>query len=176
MQFTKNIKRIFCAIIVTLAINNFCNGKSVYVFPSIGSSEVRAYKIDANSLVFQKGANALSYSSPVGIALCESDFGRELFCSFEGRNVVELINAQEFISDGTVTVPNSGNLAGLVFDKNKGKLYTVNRYQNRLWSYSWNPETKTLLADFNSPYYVILEGLETGSGKGSFGIALDEVP
>jgi len=78
MHFTKNITGIFCALIIIGAINNNCIGKSVFVIPSIGDTEIRAYKIDGSSLTYQASAD-VTYSSPVGITVHESDYGRWLF-------------------------------------------------------------------------------------------------
>jgi hypothetical protein len=131
--------------------------------------ELKSYEIDGNSLTYQATGDA-NYSSAVGITVNESEYGKWLFCTFEFENVIELIDAQTMEPDGEITVPNtySNNLAGIVIDNSESKLYVVERFTNRLWSYSWNPATKTLTPNFDAPYYIELKE------SGSFGIALDE--
>jgi len=73
-----------------------------------------------------------------------------------------------------VIAPGADDLAGVAMDTNNSKLYAVDRYTNHLYSWTWDPETKSLTPDFDDPYYIILEDLEQGEPFGAYGIALDE--
>ena len=144
---------LLCVVILVSMISNAWAGKSVYVISNKGGKEIQAYKVDANSLTYQATTYTTS-SSNVGLTIHESDYGKWLFCTFESSDKIELIDAQSMISDGETEVPYATNLAGVVMDTSNSKLYAVDRDTNHLYSYSWDPSTKTLINDFNDPSFL----------------------
>ncbi|MHC4633445.1 MAG: hypothetical protein ACYS9C_19540 [Planctomycetota bacterium] len=149
--------------------------RSVYVISDTEASKMQAYKVEDANLVYQIDYHFVSETwGPVGIAIDESEHGEYLFVTFEGDNIIELVNAKTMEYVDVATTPGATNLSGIEMNMSKNKLYAVNRYTNHLYSYSWNPATKILTPDFNDPYYIELEGLVYGIPKGAFGIALDE--
>ncbi|GAG85243.1 unnamed protein product, partial [marine sediment metagenome] len=67
--------------------------------------------------------------------------------------------------------PNANNLAGIVVDQDKQKMYMVDRDTTHLYVYSWDATNKILTNDItSSPYYITLPGVSSGL----HGIALDE--
>jgi len=169
----KFVVLLLSLIIFVIDFSTLAKAKSVYVISNINGNKVQAYKVDANSLTYQVTANT-TYNSPVGIAIDESEYGDFLFLTFENQDKIELVNAKTMQYVNTVTATGATNLAGIAMDTDKSKLYAVDRYTNHLYSWSWNPLTKTLTRDFNDPYYIDLNDLEYGEPNGAFGIALDE--
>ena len=165
-------KHVFKALILTilvLTIYETTYAKSVYVINDTGSSEMQAYKVEDANLVYQTDYHFVSEVwGPVGLAIDESGYGQFLFATFESKNEIELINAKTMQYVDTVTAPQANNLAGIVVDKDKSKVYIINRETNHLYVYSWNRMTKELTLDFPSPYYVELQDCFQG-----YGLALD---
>jgi hypothetical protein len=143
-------------------------GKSVYVISSTNANKVQAYKVDANSLTYQTEYDT-TYGSPVGIAIDESEYGQYLFLTFENQDEIEIVNAKSMQYVDTVIAPQATNLAGLVFDDSKDRLYAINRPTNRLYIYSWDAENRELTLVYGDPYYVELADCQDG-----YGLALDE--
>jgi uncharacterized protein YjiK len=162
-------------LVVIFSTTQTILAKSVYVINDTDDSQLQAYKIEGANLVYQTYYNLKSsYWGSVGLAIDESEYGEYLFVTFENENMIELVNAKTTQYIDTVTAPGATNLAGIAMDMSKSKFYAVDRYTNHLYSWSWNPATKTLTPDFNVPYYVELEGISSEFHKGAFGIALDE--
>ena len=102
----------------------------------------------------------------VGLAI-DTD-SEMLFITYEGSNVIQLINATTMTDEGTATAPTANNLAGIVVDQDKQKVYTVDRSTNQLYVYTWNEVTKTLTLDGGT--YKILPSVTSAHG-----LALDEI-
>ncbi len=178
MQSTKNIIGLLCAIIAITMSHSVYAEESLYVISYMDYGKLEAYEIDGDDLIWQDDGYTALHDNPVGITIHESDYGKWLFCTSEGSDKIELIDAETLVSDSIIAVPNAYDLAGIAMDTGKSKLYIVDRYTNRLWSYSWEPSAKTLTPDFDDPYYIELEDLECEPNyykKGAFGIALDEL-
>lgn len=142
--------------------------KSLYVIANINQNPtpIQAYNISGATLAFQAEYDVPSYAGgAVGLAVdTDSEF---LFVTYEASNTIQLINAKTMHSEGSVTAPDASNLAGIVVNQGKSKVYTVDRWTNKLFIYSWNAATKTLTLDGGT--FQNLPGL-----SGAFGIALDE--
>jgi len=171
----KNALRILSLIFLVVSTTA---GRSVYVINDTTNSQLQAYKIEDANLIWQANyvckTETVVGIGAVGLAVDESEYGEFLFVTFEGESEIELVNAKTMQYVDMVTAEGSANLAGIVADQNKSKVYTMERYTNHLYSYSWDPSTKTLTPDFNDPYYIELQGMEYLPPKGAFGIALDE--
>ncbi|MBA4178302.1 MAG: hypothetical protein C0505_17350 [Leptothrix sp. (in: Bacteria)] len=144
--------------------------KSLYIIANINASPtpIRTYDIQGapNHLVFQATQNVPAFAGgAVGLGLDSAS--KKLFVTYEGSNVIQLLDAQTFANLGTTTAPGAGNLAGIVVDQGKGKVYTVDRETNRLYVYTWTPATNTLTLDGGT--FKALAGVSQANG-----IALDE--
>ncbi len=160
--------RLFVAALAILTLAFFGNGyaKSVYVIANINQSPtpIQAYDIQGSQVVYQA-----TYSVPyfgwgaVGLAI-DTD-SKTLFVTYEQSNTIQLLDATTMTDLGTTTAPGASNLAGIVVDEELQKVYTVDRYTNKLYVYSWDAGTATLTLDaqYNLP------GVTS-----AYGIALDE--
>jgi len=155
------------------AIPDIAKTKSVYVINDTEKSELQVYKIDGANLIYQTGYTCrfdpAGVTGAVGIAIDESEYGEFLFVTFEGKNEIELVNAKTMEYLDIVEAPQAYNLAGLVVDKNRRKVYSIDRTTSHLYVYSWNAEKRELTLDYPDPYYVELEDCYEG-----YGLALDE--
>jgi len=168
----KNKLRIFLFVIflAILTFAFFWNGyaKSLYVIADINQSPspIQAYDIQSNILVYQA-----TYGVPyhgwgaVGIAI-DAD-AAILFVTYEQSNIIQLVDAVTMTGIGSTTAPGAGNLAGIVVDHDKNRVYTMDRNTNHLYVYDWDPTTYTLTLIGGT--YVSLPGVSW-----AFGIALDE--
>jgi len=160
-------KSIITLVWLIIFVSTAMAGKSVYVISSTNANKVQAYKVDANSLTYQTDYDT-SYSGPVGIAIDESEHGQFLFVTFEGTSEIELVNAKTMEYVDTVTAQ-TNNLAGIIVDKGRRKVYIIDRPTDHLYVYSWDAENRELTLDYDDPYYIELEDVSQG-----FGLALDE--
>ncbi len=142
MYPTKNIIGLVCTIIAIAMSNLVYAEESLYVISYMVSGVLKTYEIEGNSLILQNTNYTALDDAKVGITVHESDYGKWLFCTFEGLDKIELVDAETLDSDSIKTIPNATNLAGIVIDNNRSKLYAVDRYTNHLYSYSWEPATK----------------------------------
>ncbi len=172
MPLNQRIPVIVSLIILITAISATAEAKSVYVIADTTAtpSPLQAYDIQGSSLVYQ-ATHSLSRAAAVGLAIdADSDSGF-LFVTFEATNIIETIevDAETMVSVGTVTAPGASDLAGIVADHGRSKLYVIDRETSNLYVYSWNAVTKELTLDLPDPYYVELEDCYQG-----YGLALDE--
>lgn len=126
------------------------------------------YKINGSNLVHQ--TNYICKTDPsgltgaVGLTIDESQYGEFLFFTFENTNEIELVNGKTMEYIDVVKAQQANNLAGIVVDKTREKVYIIDRLTNHLYVYSWNPKTKELTLDLPTPYYVDLEDCIEGYG------------
>lgn len=112
-------KKLNVGIISLIILNNImfsmAHARSVYVITDWAST-VKAYDIQGDQIVEQATAeNLADHGGAVGLAL---DPGSEmLFVTFEGSNVIEMVNAKTMISEeNPVTVPGVSSLAGIAIN------------------------------------------------------------
>lgn len=139
--------------------------KSLYVNRDIGNSQISAYDIQAapSYLVHQATSGSTGYG---GAGLAIDTDSEILFVTFETLGSLNMVDAKTLATLGSVTAPCASNLAGIVVDESKQKVYTMDRNTNKLYVYSWNAVTKTLTLDTMKN----LAGVSQAHG-----IALDEV-
>jgi len=184
MSVSKDHLTTALVLFVILIICTTAQAESVYVINDTTDSQLQAYKAEEPELVFQADYLCQTYFQPgvgaVGLAIDTSDYGDFLFATFEGQNKIELINANTMQYLDTLTASGASNLAGIVADQNKEKLYVVKRTTNQLYVYTWTEDNETLLLDDpNDPNYpdrkyYPLDGLGVYPSPGAFGLALDE--
>ncbi|GAJ07208.1 unnamed protein product, partial [marine sediment metagenome] len=161
---------ILAACILITAVTETATAKSLYIIADINGdpTPIRAYNIGAGGILsFQAEYGIPNYGwGAVGLAI-DSD-SKNLFVTYEGSNVIQLINATTMTDTGTTTAPGASNLAGIVYDHDKELLYCVDRGLPRVYVYNWEASTATLTQVPGSPFN--LTGTTT-----VYGIALDEI-
>ena len=174
----KWIPVIVSIIILVTTFTGTANAKSVYVIADTGTWEtdipiIQAYRIQDGNLVHQADYNCV-HPLAIGLAIdTDSEFlfvTHEKWIPYPG-NVVELINAKTMEYVDTVEATGASNLAGIVVDQGKQKVYSVDRGKKYLYVYNWYPNIPELVQDVNR---VELEGLVNQDIGGAWGIALDE--
>jgi len=159
---------LFVALLLLLA--GPASAKSLYVIASINlnPTPVQSYDIQSSPtyLVYQTTNPIPAYAGgAVGLTI-DTD-SKMLFATYEASNVIQLVDATTMTSAGSTTAPGASNLAGIVVDQGKKKVYTVDRETNHLYVYSWDSVTKTLTLDGGA--FKSLSGVSY-----AYGIALDE--
>jgi uncharacterized repeat protein (TIGR01451 family) len=176
-DLTTKIRIIASILLLTLCVSSmvgFATAKSLYGIASINQSPspVQAYDIQAGGTLVYQATYGVPYYAGGAVGLGIDSSAAVLFVTYEVSNVIQLLNAVTMTSLGTTTAPGASNLAGIVVDQGKNKVYTVDRNTNHLYVYNWNPTTKILSLD-----------LTAGGGDGivdltgvtdSYGLALDE--
>lgn len=173
------VKKLLLIVISSLVIlstnlSGTARGRSVYVISNTEvpdeTSRIQAYKIDGNNLSYQETYTSDIWGA-VGLAIDASEYGNFLFVTFEGEDEMELVNAKSMEYVDVVTATGASNLAGIVVDQSKQKVYVLKRQDNRLYVYLWNPITRKLTLEGDT--YKTLENIGTYP-NGAFGIALDQ--
>jgi len=173
MRFTRQIisdQSIVLFILIACSAQT-ARAKSVYAIINHQSDIIGAYKIDANQIDYQKEIQAPPHGARA-IDLAIDSGSSCIFVTYEGENIIEIINAKTLEYEGSVIAAGASNLAGIVFDESKQKLYTVYRETENLFVYFWDSTAKTLTPDETNPK--ILTELTESGGYGAYGIALDK--
>jgi len=160
----------FFSVLSLVVATGVVQAKSMYVIANINASPtpIRTYDIQAapSYLVFQSQTTVPAFAGgAVGLAIDTAS--AKLFITYEVSNNIQLVDATNFANLGTTAAPGASNLAGIVVDQGKNKVYTVDRETNHLYVYSWNSATNTLTLDGGT--FKELTGVSRASG-----IALDE--
>ena len=152
---------LFCFI---FSITGVTKGKSLYTVADTDGRKIWAYEIVGNSLTYQTQYIS-PYGSPIGLALN----GDYMFLTFETKSNVEVVSAKTMTSVQLINAPGSSNLAGIVADHDKEKVYVVDRAKTSLFVYNWDPRVPELTLEVEEE----LKDLQ-GDEK-TWGLALDEV-
>jgi len=164
---------VLLAIVVSLTVVPAnVTAKSLYVIADKGSitdttQPVQAYNIEVDGTLTFQAEHHIPHRSlgAVGMAI-DSDNGF-LFITYDRSEEIQLLDAETMTDAGIITVPEASNLAGIVYDHEKRLLYCVDRGENVLYAYDWDPETTTLTHVPDSPFILW--------GASAYGIALDEI-
>ena len=172
--------RVFIAVclIVLLSAVNVSQAKSVYAITQHSTNNngpfVKAYKTVGNEIEYQKTIDKSDFGyGPVGIAV--SEVWGMIFLTYESDSRIVCISAKNLEKklDYDTGVE---NLAGIVADDEKEKLYVVQRTTGQLYVYHWDVYNETLVLEEASEsldYYQLKKQDE--SSLNSFGLALDGV-
>ncbi len=153
------------AVAAVLVPTGAASAKSLYLTSQDGI--MSAWDIQGTDLVWQAQA---SVGAGVGLAIDSDATPPVLFQTSEGYGTIQLKDAELFTDLGFTTAPDASNLAGIVYDHEKGLLYAVDRGTTHLYVYTWDATTYTLTNTVTTaPYYIDLPGVS------AYGIALDEV-
>jgi DNA-binding beta-propeller fold protein YncE len=108
------------------------------------TTPIAAYSIFGNIVVYQDKVDVPSYSrGPVGLAL--DDETKMLFVTYEASETIQLVDAEKMEYVSAVIAPNANDMAGIVFDQEKNRLYAVDRYTDDLYVYSWDGVALTFI-------------------------------
>ena len=148
----------------------YASPKSLYVITNIGAvggvyNPISAYEIRSTYLVHQTN-QYIPFHGDGAVSLAIDSQSKTLFVTYESSNVIQLANATTFADLGTTTVPSASNLAGIVYDHNKGLLYTVDRKTDDLYICQWKPATHLLTVETH---------VNLTHSSDAYGIALDEI-
>ncbi|UCC97319.1 MAG: DUF11 domain-containing protein [Phycisphaerales bacterium] len=169
--------RILTALLaVTLSMNAVtptAMGKSLYVNADIKGASldrtqpVQAYDIGVDGTLTFQAQHDIPHRrlGAVGMAI-DADSGY-VFITYEHSDTIQLLDPVTMADAGTTTAPDASDLAGIVYDHKKKLLYTVDRGQEVLYVYDWDPQTATLTHVEGSPF--------TLRRAAAYGIALDEI-
>jgi len=158
-------------IMVTSTAATMAQAKSLYVIAQNLYLDrplpLHAYDIRPDGrLTFQTQHEIQSVAGgAVGITI-DSDSG-SLFVTYEFTNEIRVVDAITMNEDLVAVAQSAKDLAGIVYDHDKGLLYAVDRGEPNLYAYRWNPDTGQLNMVQGSPFE--LKGAE------AYGIALDEI-
>jgi hypothetical protein len=152
-------KSILLVIVLISCICSSAEAKWVYAITDHGyradnppPAKITSYDINGTAIepntvytsIFETGA----YHGPVDVAVDANE--RYLFVSHENKGdpaIIELLDARSMVYEASVLPPNAINLAGIVFDNEKNKLYAAERDSLKIFVYSWDPNCKTLFLD-----------------------------
>lgn len=169
MKLGKLLLIALVALTPTLA-----SAKSAYVVASINANPtpIHAYLIDGGPsyLSFQSETDIPNLAGgAVGLAIDGNN--AKLFVTYEFSNTIQLLDAITFADLGTTSAPGASNLAGITYDANSSRVYTVDRNTNNLYVYDWNSATNTLtLVNGGGPS----GEFDLAAVGNAYGLALDE--
>jgi len=166
-----------------LTVTNSAIAKSAYAITDHHASTLKAYRIIDDELEYQEDVNVIDYATGAVDVTIDSNL-ELLFITYEDAGKIVWANAKTLQQEGYIDLSqppyNADELAGIVADETKQRVYVVERDRDKLYILAWDNDKKELVLmdpnDPNQPYsqgdpYVVLEGLST---DGAWGIALDE--
>ena len=157
--------------VLAVAMVGTASAKSLYVIDDINAYPnipISAYDIQpAPAYLVHQTTDYIPDRNGGAVGLAVDSGSGYLFATFEFSGVIDLINGTTMTRVGQVTAPSASNLAGIVVDLGKQKVYTVDRNTNHLYVYQWNPTGPTLTLEGTS--YVTLD-----CNSGLYDITLDE--
>ena len=161
---------VLVAAMFITTVTRTATAKSLYLIPDISKDPalIQIYDIAADGTLTFNAEFKIPHHmlGAVGLAI-DSDSGY-LFVTYEASETIEVIDATIMKGVGEAIVPEASNLAGIVYDHDKGLLYCAERDWSLLNIFEWDPNTATLTYTYGSP---ILLGIEVTA----YGIALDEI-
>lgn len=157
-MYTKKLSALVSLIALLTAFSSTSNAKSVYaiidhgwrdVVPYHAPAKIAAYRINADQIDLQKTSTldpnyypTGSYKGPVGLAIdSESEYmfvTHESLAGYGGLEGIQLINAKTMVDEGVIEVQGAPDLAGIVFDNERRKVYAVERGTNKLFVLLWD--------------------------------------
>jgi uncharacterized repeat protein (TIGR01451 family) len=169
-----SIPLVFVALAAFVTVGaSTATAKSLYVIADIkgasvdATQPVQAYDIGVDGTLTFQAQHDIPHRmlGAVGMAI-DADSGY-VFITYEASDEIQLLNPITMTDAGTTIAPDAKDLAGIVYDHSKKLLYTVDRGQDVLYVYNWDPKTTTLTHVEGSPF--------TLRRASAFGIAVDEI-
>jgi len=162
--------RLLEVVISYLLIAGFAQttqAKSVYAIIDHVNNMLGAYGIQGNQIEYETQHQIPEHGSR-SIDLAIDSENAYIFVTYEQSNIIEIVNAKSMTNEGSVTAPGASDLAGMVFDQTKRKLYAVDRETYNLFVYLWDARPKRLTPNGVNPKILSQLG-----GLGAYGAALD---
>jgi len=164
------IESVFLFVFVIGGFAATAGGRSVYAITDRHST-VTAYDINGVAIDYQTTDTGLPDQGDGAVGLALDPGSKILFVTYEGSDIIEMLNAKTMLYEGlSVTAPDapSAGLAGMAFDQTNQKLYVVGRESDQLYVYLWDARRRRLTLEGET--YKTLTGL---SEYGAYGLALD---
>lgn len=102
--------------ILITCISSTASAKSVYVISNTETSHLEAYEVQGSNLAPQ--TDYYCQSDPSGdtgaVGLAIDPASQILFVTFEGENVIELVDTKTMEYVDAITVPGASNLANII--------------------------------------------------------------
>ena len=159
---------LILALVLMLLIAAPAAAKSMYVIGSINApnAPILSYNLNPDgTFTYQTTTNVDQHNrGPNGIAI-DTNSG-VLFITYEKSSVIEIVDAVTMTGLGDTVAPKATNLAGIVVDQGKQKVYTIQRNSDKLFVYLYDPVAHTLTLDGGTH--------KTLYGAKGWGLALDE--
>ena len=171
------VRSLTALLVMTMsmaAVTNTARGKSLYVIADIWDRNpdrtmpVQAYDIGVDGTLTFQAQHDVPNRMLGGVGMAIDADSRYVFMTYEGSDVIQLLDPVTMTDAGTTIAPDALDLAGIVYDHKKRLLYTVDRGQDGLYVYNWNPQTTTLSHVEGSPFTL-------SHYPRPYGIALDEI-
>jgi uncharacterized repeat protein (TIGR01451 family) len=169
----QTILLLLAAVLFMAAVPKSATAKSLYVIADIKGASVdktqpvQAYDIGTDGKLTFQAEHDIPHRmlGAVGITI-DTDNGF-LFITYEASEEIQLMDARTMMDEGTTEAPDARDLAGIVYDHEKNLVYCVDRRDNKLYVYNWDPDTKILTHAPGSPF--------TLKRASAYGIALNEI-
>jgi len=130
MKRQANLFITIALIITLLNLSNEASAKSVYVIINHVEDLIGIYEIQGNQIEYQRQFTAPQHATRA-IDLSMDSLNGYIFLTYERSNVIEIINAKTMVTeDEPVKVPGATNLAAIIYDAAKQRVYTVVRRKN----------------------------------------------
>lgn len=181
---TKRFFTVFAATLCVLAVAmaGTASAKSLYVIDAINASPtpISAYNVNPDgTLTYQAtdtvprwsgGAVGLAAWFEIDPVTLKPTGEGTLFVTYEFTNRIQLVDVKTMLDLGYVNVTGASNMAGIVYDSDNDLVYTVDRYTDDLYVYTFDNTLKTLTLQGHYD----LPGLVNSRTGGAYGITLDE--
>ena len=153
----KSLRGILYLVLICLFVQTSRAEKSIYVLDWKGQN-IMAFNIVNNELVFQENLNLLLTEGPIDMAIDERT--DTIFVSLEKHNAFVLVKASKLENIKFINFSGASDIAGIVYDYARRKLYGIDRDTNKLYIFRWDEINQTLSVNPASP--VLLENITYG--------------
>ena len=184
---TYNKRKLFTVFAATLcvlavALVGTASAKSLYVIDAINArpTPISVYNVNPDgTLTYQAtdtvprwsgGAVGLAAWFEIDPVTLKPTGEGTLFVTYEFTNRIQLVDVKTMLNLGYIDVTGAYNMAGIVYDSANDLVYTVDRYTDDLYVYSFDNILKTLTLQGHYD----LPGLVNSYTGGAYGITLDE--
>ncbi len=164
-------RSILFGIIITIMLGaGVAQSKPLFVISDFGASPmpIRAFEIvNPITLSLQSEPTETSYGSGGAYMAIDSTVlnNARIFVTYHGSDTIQVLDANNLSSLGTVSVPGASSLAGIAFDMDKQRVYAVDKNTNHLYVYDWTSTTNTLtLVPGPTFNYFELSGVTSAQG------------
>ncbi|MFQ6034261.1 MAG: hypothetical protein ACE5NM_00230 [Sedimentisphaerales bacterium] len=155
-------------IILIIGIFGVSEAKSLYAITDHALSTLKSYDIHFEQLTYQADADVPNLGTGAVDVTIASDL-KLLFITYAWSGIIVWVNAETLAQEGSIRIPGAQDIAGVVVDEGKQRVYAVERWHDRLYICAWDADKEKLV--LMDPPYIILADL---GGSGALGLALDE--